>query len=283
MVNKVKPKVFSSDFILRSLIYFFSGLTIAFLGWIIIFVLMKGLPHVSLGFLTTQYKGSNHGILPMIISTVYMILLSLAIATPIGIGSAIYLNEYAKQGRLVSIARFATESLAGIPSIIYGLFGFAFFVTALHMRFSILAGALTISILILPVIIRTTEEALKTVPMSYREGSLALGASKLETILRVILPSAIPGITVAIILSIGRVVGETAVLIFTAGTAIRGVNVDIFDPSRTIAVHLYMLAKEGMDPNEAYATAAVLIILVGGLNLIAQIISDRLKKKVNFE
>jgi phosphate transport system permease protein len=279
----MNSKFLSTDFILKALIYFFSGLTIAFLGWIIIFVLMKGLPHITLDFLTTEYKGSSKGILPMIISTVYMIILSLAIATPIGIGSAIYLNEYAKQGRLVAVMRFATESLAGIPSIIYGLFGFAFFVTALHMRFSILAGALTISILILPVIIRTTEEALKTVPISYREGSLALGASKLETILRVTLPSAIPGITVAVILSIGRVVGETAVLIFTAGTAIRGVNVDIFDPSRTIAVHLYMLAKEGMAPEQAYATAAVLIILVGGLNLIAQVISDKLKKKVNFE
>lgn len=277
----MKRKIRISDIILKALIYIFSAVTILFLGWIIGFVLIKGMPHVSLSFLTTDYRGSNHGILPMIVSTLYMILLALVIATPIGIGSAIYLNEYAKPGRVVDAIRFAIESLAGIPSIIYGLFGYALFVVLIFKKFSILAGALTISILILPVIIRTTEEALKSVPNSYREGSLALGATKLHTTLKVVLPSAVSGIVVAVILSIGRIIGETAVLIFTSGTAIRGIaEVGVLDPSRTIAIHMYMLAKEGKDIEGAYATAAVLIVIVCTLNLLAEFIGSKLKKGV---
>ncbi|MDD4048170.1 MAG: phosphate ABC transporter permease PstA [Clostridia bacterium] len=266
------------DKVLKFFIYFFSFLTLGVLAWILIFVLIKGLPNISLEFLTTAYKGKNHGILPMIISTLYVIILSVIISTPIGICSAIHLTEYSKPGKIVRLIRFATETLASIPSIIYGLFGFVFFVVALKLKFSLISGSLTLSIMVLPTIIRTTEEALKAVPNSYREGSLALGATKLWTIIRVVLPCAIPGILTGVILSIGRIVGESAVLIFTAGTVTQGMDVSLTDSCRTMSVHLYMLAKEGLSLEETFATAAVLILVVAFINYLAGRIAANIKK-----
>jgi phosphate transport system permease protein len=189
-------------------------------------------------------------------------------ATPIGIFSAIYLVEYSRPGKILNTIRFATECLAGIPSIIYGLFGYIFFVHALNMGYSILAGALTLSIMVLPTIIRTTEEALKAVNPQYKEGSLSLGATRLYTIFKIILPSAIPGILTAVILSIGRVIGETAAVYFTAGMVYR-VPKNLMSSVRTLAVHLYLLAKEGISFEQAFATACVLVVLVAVINFIA--------------
>ncbi len=264
--------------ILEILLWFFSFLTIGILIWILLYILVQGIPNISWDFLTTSYRSESRGILPMIIATLYVILISVLIATPLGLGAAIYLTEYAKLGKLVRIIRFATESLAGIPSIIFGLFGFAFFVTALHLNFSLLSGALTLAIMVLPSIIRTTEEALRAVPDAYREGSLALGATKLRTTLQVVLTSAIPGILTGMILSIGRIVGEFVVLIFTAGTAIQGINVALTDSNRTLSVHMYMLAKEGLSFEQAFATAAVLIIIVAIINYVATRIAVIIKK-----
>ena len=266
------------DTLLTAFVWIFSFITVGMLLWIFYYILSNGISHITWDFLTTAYKGKDHGILPMIITTLYIVLISVLISTPIGICSSIYLTEYSRPGKIVNLIRFATESLAGIPSIIYGLFGFVFFVVALKMRFSILSGSLTLSIMVLPTIIRTTEEALKSVPIAYREGSLALGATKLWTITRVVLPSAIPGILTAVILSIGRIVGETAALVFTAGTATQGLNVAITDTSRTLSVHLYMLAKEGLSLNETFATATVLIIMVAIINFLASRIASRMKR-----
>ncbi len=213
----------------------------------------------------------------MIVNTLYIVLLSVIISTPIGIFSAIYLVEYSKPGKILKLIRFATETLQGIPSIIYGLFGFIFFVTSLKFGFSLLAGALTLSIMVLPTIIRTTEEALKTVPVSFREGSLALGATKLQTIIRVVLPSAIPGILNSVILSIGRIVGETAAVYLTAGMVAKFPQ-GVMDSGRTLSVHLYMLAKEGLSFEEAFSTATILIITVAIINSITSLIAKRIKK-----
>lgn len=254
---------------LRGLIWFSAAATVGVLVWILGYVLIKGMGEISLGFLTEMARGDGEGgILPMIVTTFYVIALSIVMATPVGICAAIYLVEYAKPGRLVRSIRFATESLAGIPSIIFGLFGFLFFVTALKMKFSILSGALTLSIMVLPTIVRTTEEALKAVPNAYREGSLGLGASKLSTIVKVVLPTAIPGILAAVILSIGRIVGETAAIYMTVGMA-PYIPKGFMESGRTLSVHLYLLAKEGISFEKAYATATVLVVLVAMINFIA--------------
>ena len=205
--------------------------------------------------------------------------LTLVIAVPIGVLAAIYMGEYAKKGKVLTTIRFCVESLAGIPSILYGLFGYTFFAIQLAFGFSLLSSALTLAIMVLPVIIRSTEEALFTVPDSYREGSLALGASKLTTLFRVILPSAIPGILSAIILSMGRVMGETAAVYYTAGTMAR-VPSSVFSSTRSLAVHLYMLVREGLETGDAYATATILIVIVVGLNALANFIAKRLSRKL---
>jgi len=257
------------DRILRGLVWLSAFVTIGILVWILTYVLIKGMGSLNWAFLTEMARGDGEGgILPMIVTTFYVIAISIAMATPIGICAAIYLVEYAKPGKLVRTIRFATESLAGIPSIIFGLFGFLFFVTVLHFSFSILSGALTLSIMVLPTIVRTTEESLKAVPQSYREGSLGLGASKLSTIMNVVLPSAVPGILAAVILSVGRIIGETAAIYMTVGMA-PYIPKGFMESGRTLSVHLYLLAKEGISFEKAYATAAVLIIIVAFLNFIA--------------
>lgn len=267
----VKRKVY--DGILKGLIWLCAAITMAVLIWIIVYVVINGLPFITWEFVSTE-------IMPMIVSTVFLILLSVVIATPIGIGSAIYLVEYAKQGKIVKTIRFATESLAGIPSIIYGLFGMIFFVGTMGFGYSLLSGALTLSIMVLPTIIRTTEETLKAVPDSFREGSLGLGATKLRTIFKIVLPSALSGIITAVILTIGRIVGETAAVYLTAGM-VPNMPSGIMSSGRTLSVHLYMLASEatGADAfGKAFATATILILVVLVINFLANLAAKRLRK-----
>lgn len=266
------------DNILNSLLYISSFVTVGVLVLIVGFIFIKGIKGISLDYIFSDYSASGDGgIFPMILSTLYMVLVSIAVTTPIGILSAIYLNEYAKKGKIVEIIRFATECLSGIPSIVYGLFGGIFFVVTLKMQYSIIAGALTVAIIILPVIIRTTEEALKTVPNEYREGSLAMGATKFQTLYKVILPSALPGILSGVILSIGRVIGESAAVFLTAGT-VASMPSTIFDSARTLTVHSYLLTKELGDISGAASVGIVLIIIVLFLNTIAKFIAKKLNK-----
>lgn len=264
--------------ILKLLLYFSATVTVAILVFIIGFIFMKGYKLINFDYIFGLYKPSGGGgIKPFIITTVYTVLLSILIATPIGIFAAVYLQEYAKQGKLVRVIRYSTEALAGIPSIVYGLFGAAFFVTTLKLGYSILAGSLTLSIIILPVIIRTTEESLKVVPLSYREASLGLGATKFQTLYKVILPSAIPGIISGIILSMGRVIGESAALFLTAGTVYKIPN-DIMSSGRTLTVHAFLEMKEKGDVTSAAAVGIILIVIILILNTLAKLISKKLNK-----
>lgn len=277
---KLKHNREIKDKVLNGFIWGAAALTVGFLFWIIWYILSNGLQHVDWKFITDNYTrtGEEHGIFPMIVSTIYMVVASISVAAPLGIMTAIYLTEYAKVGsRLVKVIRFCTESLAGIPSIIFGLFGMTFFVAILGLGFSILSGALTLSILILPVIIRTTEEALMAVPQTYREGSYGLGASKIYTIWRLILPSAMPGILTSVILSIGRVIGESAPVFLTAGMVAR-IPESLMDSGRTLTVHLYKLTTELFtveEWNQAYGTATVLIVVVLLINMITKLIASR--------
>ncbi|TKF21815.1 phosphate ABC transporter permease PstA [Vibrio genomosp. F6] len=278
--TKLKKQRQFKDNVLSVFIWGASALTVGFLFWIMWYILSNGLQHVDWNFVTDDYTrtGDEHGIFPMIISTIYMVIASISVAAPLGIMTAIYLTEYAKVGsKLVKIIRFCTESLAGIPSIIFGLFGMTFFVAILGLGFSILSGALTLSILILPVIIRTTEEALMAVPQTYREGSYGLGAPKIYTIWRLILPSAMPGILTSVILSIGRVIGESAPVFLTAGMVAR-IPDSLLDSGRTLTVHLYKLTTELFsieEWNQAYGTATVLIVVVLLINTLTKLIASR--------
>ncbi|MGL4800405.1 MAG: phosphate ABC transporter permease PstA [Cellulosilyticaceae bacterium] len=237
----------------------------AVLLWILSYLVIKGIKHVDL-----------IGLFPAIVTTLYMVVIALSIAVPIGMGCAIYLNEYANGGKFVQGIRFATECLGAVPSILFGLFGMMFFVTQLGLGYSILAGSLTVAIMILPTVVKTTEEALKTVPVSYREGSLALGASKFSTIMKVVLPSALPGILTGIVLSTGRIVGETAAIYLTAGMVFR-VPSNVMESGRTLSVHLYLLAKEGISFEGAYGTAIVLLLVVLILNGATYIIGRKMR------
>jgi len=269
------------DNLLRGLLWFSAFLSVAVLVMIVGFIFYKGFRLISFDFIFGDYSPTGGGgIWPMIVTTVYTIVISLIIATPIGILAAVYLQEYAKQGRLVRIIRFATESLTGIPSIIYGLFGAVFFVTTLKLGMSIIAASLTLTIIVLPVIIRTTEEALKTVPASYREGSLALGTTKLQTLYKVILPNAMPGILSGIILSVGRIVGESAAIFLTAGT-VAAMPEGIFSSARTLTVHSYLVTQESGDIELAAAVGIVLIVIILIINLSATYISKKLNKGTN--
>ncbi len=273
----------NQDKLILAAIWSAAATTLVFLLWVVWHILSNGLAHVSWEFITGAYTriGEASGIWAMIVSTVYMVALSLAFAAPIGIMTAIYLTEYAAPGsQVVKVIRFCTESLAGIPSIVYGLFGMTFFVTTLGLGFSILSGALTLAMLILPVIIRTTEEALLSVPMSYREGGYALGSSKIYTICRLVLPSALPGIVTSIILSTGRVIGESAPVFLTAGMVTQ-IPESVLESGRTLTVHLYKLTQELFTQHEwdqAYATATILIVLVLMLNMATKVIASRLNK-----
>lgn len=277
--ERFQKKVKRTQRTAKSLVYFASFVTVAVLGLIIAYIFVQGLPHISWEFLSTAPSGMGDqgGIFPMIVNTLYLVALGLLFSLPVSICAAIYMVEYAKQGRIIRIIRFCVENLAGIPSIIFGLFGYIFFGQMFGFSWSLLNGSLTVAIVILPTLIRTTEEALLTVPAGFREGSLALGATKWQTIRKVVLPSASPGIINGIILSMGRIVGETAALYLTLGNGTE-IATSLLQSARSLSLHLYTLAHEGISREKAFATAAVLIIIVVLLNLIAGLIGKRIKK-----
>jgi phosphate transport system permease protein len=264
----------------RIVLWTLTIITVAILVFIIVFILRRGLPVLSLEFLTKNPvdMGKAGGIFPTIVGTVVLTAGAILIATPLGVGTAIYLTEYTWEGPLTRVIRFGAECLAGIPSIIFGLFGFILFVTKLKFGWSILSGSLTLAFMILPTVIRTSEEAIKSVPPVYRTVSFSLGSTKWQTVTRVVLPSALPGIVTGIILSMGRSIGETAVVIFTAGSALR-LPTSIFSSSRTMSVHFYILAREGISMRNAYGTAAILIIAILGINVLTYYLMNRFIKK----
>lgn len=265
--------------LLKILVYSAAGITMLALIWILLYILAKGLPHISWNLFHINYNSENASLFPALINTVLMTLGALILAVPLGIFSAVYLVEYARRGnRLVKPIRMTAETLSGIPSIIYGLFGYLLFVTYLGWGKSLIAGAFTLAIMILPVIMRTTEEALMAVPDSYREGSFGLGAGKLRTVFRIILPAAVPGILSGIVLAIGRIVGETAALIYTAGTVAQ-IPKDLFSSSRTLSVHMYALWNEGLQTEKSYATAVILLLLVVGLNALSAFAAKKITQK----
>lgn len=245
-------------------------LTLAVLVFIIFFVMEKGLPTLSLRFLLDSPKdmGKAGGIFPTLVGTLLLPLLAIGIALPLGVGTAVYLSEYTLENRATRAIRFGTDCLAGIPSIIFGLFGFIFFVVMLGLGWCLLSGGLTLAIMVLPTIIRTSEEAIRAVPNSYREVSFSLGATRWQTVFKVVLPNALPGIVTGVMLSLGRSIGETAAVIFTAGSSLR-LPTSVFDSVRTMSVHFYILAREGISMENAYGTAAVLVISVLMVNLVS--------------
>jgi len=266
--------------VILGILWTFTAVTVFILLFIILYILIKGLPVISYKFLMTNPidMGKSGGIFSTIIGTITLTFGAILIATPLGVGTAIYLTEYTRENKFTRIVKFGSECLAGIPSIIFGLFGFILFVIKLHFGWSILSGSLTLAFMILPTIIRTSEEAIKSVPYIHREVSYSLGSTKWQTVTRVVLPSAVPGIMTGIVLSIGRSVGETAAVIFTAGSALR-IPTSIFSSSRTMAVHFYILAREGISMPNAYGTAAVLVITILLINIVAYLLMNRFIKK----
>ena len=253
-------------------------LTVVSMAFIVGYILIKGVPSINLQLFAWEYNSENVSMLPAVINTLYITFLTLSIAVPAGVFAAVYLVEYAKRGsRLVKLIRLTTETLSGIPSIVYGLFGFLAFVIALGWHYSVLSGALTLAIMVLPTIIRTTEEALMAVPDSYREGSFGLGAGKLRTVFKIIIPSAMSGIISGIILATGRITGETAALIFTAGT-VAEIPRSLMSSARTLAVHMYCLLSEGLYTNQAYATAVVLMVTVIAINALSDFAAKRISQ-----
>ena len=266
------------SFLMMLLVVLSAVITFAVLIFLIAYVLINGVPYLKPSLFSLTYTSENASLMPALINTVIMTILSLLIAVPFGIFSAIFLVEYAGRGnKFVEVIRLTTETLQGIPSIVYGLFGMLFFVSTFGWGFSILAGAFTLSIMVLPLIMRSTEEALKAVPDSYREGSFGLGAGKLRTVFRIVLPSAVPGILAGVVLAVGRIVGETAALIYTAGT-VADIPKDVMSSGRTLAVHMYNLASEGLYMDQAYATAVILLVLVVGINALSGFLAKKLTK-----
>lgn len=253
-------------------------LTVSVLLFLIGYILVNGIPNIKPELFEWEYNTENVSMLPSMINTLYMTGLTLLMAVPVGIFSAIYMVEYAKRGsKLVSVVRTTTETLQGIPSIVYGLFGYLMFVIGCKWGYTLMAGAITLAIMVLPVIMRTTEEALLSVPDSYREGSFGLGAGRLRTVFRIVLPSAVPGILAGVILAIGRIVGETAALIFTAGT-VPEIPESLFDSARTLSVHMYNLSREGLYVDQAYATAVVLLLVVIIINSLSNFVAKKITK-----
>jgi phosphate transport system permease protein len=276
MLNKAKIE----QKIILGLLRALTCVTIFILLFIIFYILRKGLPVISYNFLMTNPEdmGKSGGIFSTIVGTITLTFGAILIATPLGVGTAVFLTEYTRENKFTKIVKFGSECLAGIPSIIYGLFGFILFVIKLQMGWSILSGSLTLAFMILPTIIRTSEEAIKSVPYIHREVSYSLGSTRWQTVTRVVLPSAMPGIMTGIVLSIGRSVGETAAVIFTAGSTLR-LPSSLFSSSRTMAVHFYILAREGISMPNAYGTAAILIIMILVINVIAYQLMNRFIKK----
>jgi phosphate transport system permease protein len=275
---RIKPRLV--DKIVRLCFNFQAFFTVGILVVIVAIIFIKGAPHISLGFIfsSPEDMGRHGGIFSTIIGTVLLVLLSIFFATPLGVGTAIFLTEYTKESVFTKVIRFGVESLAGIPSILYGLFGFIFFVIKLRMGWSILSGVLTITIMILPTIIRTSEEAIKAVPRNLRIVSYSLSATRWETVKKVVLPSAVPGILTGIMLSVGRAVGETAATLFTTGSSLR-LPTSLMDSSRTMAVHFYILAREGISMEKAYATALVLVLSILLINIIAYYLMNKMISK----
>ncbi len=263
--------------LLRLLTVSFACITVLVFAFLIVYILVKGVPHLTPELFAWEYHSENVSMLPAVMNTLIIIVLTLAAAIPLGIGSAVYLVEYAGgSNHVVPVIRMTAETLTGIPSIVYGLFGMLFFNK--FFGISMLSGALTLAIMVLPVIMRTTEEALLAVPGSYREGSFGLGAGKLRTVFKIVLPAAIPGIFSGIVLSIGRIVGETAALIYTAGTVAKAAP-SVLHSGRTLSVHMYLLSKEGMNTDQAYATAVILLLLVILINFISGRIASLVQKQ----
>lgn len=262
--------------ILYLLVVISAFITVGVLVFIVAYILVNGLPNLTLDLFAWEYTSDNVSMMPAIINTLFLTALTLLFTVPIGIGAAIYLAEYSKKdSKFVKVIRLMTETLSGIPSIIYGLFGLLFFVGSMQFGYSILAGAMTLAIMVLPLIIRTTEEALLSVSDTFREGSFGLGAGKLRTIFVIVLPAAMPGILSGIILATGRIVGETAALIYTSGT-VADVATSVFSSGRTLAVHMYSLSREGLNTDQAYATAVVLLIFVLLMNAVSSLVAKRL-------
>lgn len=278
MAWRLHPRI--TQVLAKTLLWALTGLTLLILIFIIVNISIKGLPQVTLSFLfqDPQDMGRHGGIFSTIVATGYLTLLAILLASPLGVGTAIYLTEYTREGWATRIIRFGAECLAGVPSIILGLFGFVLFVMKLGLGWSIISGGLTLAIMVLPIIIRTSEEAIKAVPQEYREVCFSLGLSQWQTITRIVLPSALPGITTGIMLSVGRSLGETAVLLFTAGSALR-MPASMFDSGRTMAVHFYILAREGLSMPNAYGTAAILMISILLINLAAYSLMQRMMKR----
>lgn len=276
----IQYKNHPSSFILFALSVLCALITVGVLLFLIVYILVQGIPNLTPDLFALEYTSDNASLMPALVNTIIMTAISLLIAVPLGIFAAIYLVEYAKRGnKLVAAIRTTAETLSGIPSIVYGLFGMLFFVSTLGWGNSLIAGACTMAIMILPLIMRTTEEALQTVPDSFREGSFGLGAGKLRTVFRVILPTAIPGILSGIILAIGRVVGESAALIYTAGT-IAQYPKDLLSSTRTLSVHMYLCTNEGLHTSQAYGTAVVLLVLVVLINALSSFVAKRLTQKM---
>ena len=265
--------------VLRVMVYIGAGFTVLVFLSLTLYIMYKGIPNLSPSLFEWNYNSNNASMLPALINTISMTALSLLFAVPLGVYGAIYMVEYAhRSSRLVRLVRITSETLTGIPSIIYGLFGMMFFVTTLKLGLSLISGALTLAIMILPLILRATEEAVLAVPMEFREGSFGLGAGRLRTVSKVVLPSAMPGILSGIILAIGRIVGETAALIYTAGTVAKVAD-NLSDSARTMSVHMYALASEGLYINQSYATAAILLILVAVINALSSYTAKRLTRR----
>lgn len=264
--------------VLCILVWAAAAITLIALAFVVIYILAKGIPHLSPSLFEWEYNSDNVSLMPALINTIFMTLISLLLAVPVGIGAAIFLTEYAKRGnKLVGIVRVTAETLSGIPSVVYGLFGALFFVKFLGLGLSLISGALTLSIMILPLIMRTAEEALLAVPDSFREGSFGLGAGKLRTVFRVVLPSAVPGILSGVILGTGRIIGESAALIFTAGTVAQAAG-SLFDSARTLSVHMYVISGEGLYIDQTYATAVVLLVVVILINGVSELIAKKIGK-----
>lgn len=267
------------SFLLLVLVTASALFTVCILAFLLIYILVKGIPYLTPSLFAWEYNSENVSLMPALINTILMTALSLVIAVPLGIFAAIYLVEYARRGnKIVEIVRITAETLTGIPSIVYGLFGFLLFGVALKWGYSMLGGALTLAIMILPTIMRTTEEALKSVPDSYREGSFGLGAGRLRTVFQVVLPSAVPGILAGVILAVGRIVGETAALMYTAGT-VAGIPANIMGSARTLSVHMYVLTNEGLYTNQSCATAVVLLVIVVLINALSSFIAKKITGK----
>lgn len=276
-ISSATSRNLKSGFV-RGSVYFCADLTLAVLLFMIGYILVKGIPFLNTELFSWKYTSDNCSVVPAMVNTLLMTLLALLIACPLGIGSAIYLVEYSKKGnRFVKVVRMTTETLTGIPSIIYGLFGMLLFVGFLKWGYSLMAGAATVAIMILPTIMRTTEESLLAVPDSFREGSFGLGAGKLRTVFKIILPGAVPGIFSGIVLATGRIVGETAALIYTSGTVAQ-IPQNLFGSGRTLAIHMYVLSSEGLHSGQAFATAVVLLIMVIGINALAGFAAKKIRK-----